>query len=126
MHKFYLGQAVAYHPPRGTYVPTGRWIVTEKLPERNGECYYRIRHASEFTSEWYGRLSSRLLPSTTTRRRARANGRDHRGEIKAARVLLGWSVRDLADAPPSRSPTYRTSKTRRDRQSDISRQFDTP
>jgi hypothetical protein len=28
-------------------VPTGRWIVTEKLPERNGECYYRIRHASE-------------------------------------------------------------------------------
>jgi hypothetical protein len=47
MHKFYLGQAVAYHPPRGTYVPTGRWIVTEKLPERNGEYYYRIRHASE-------------------------------------------------------------------------------
>jgi hypothetical protein len=47
MHKFYLGQAVAYHPPRGTHVPSGRWIITEKLPERNGECYYRIRHSIE-------------------------------------------------------------------------------
>jgi hypothetical protein len=41
MHNFYLGQAVAYNPPRGTFVPSGTWLVTEKLPERNGECYYR-------------------------------------------------------------------------------------
>jgi len=47
MHKFYLGQPVAYNPPHGTHVPSGRWIVTEKLPERNGECYYRIRHTVE-------------------------------------------------------------------------------
>ena len=47
MHKFYLGQAVTYYPPHGAYVPSGTWIVTAKLPERNGECYYRVRHASE-------------------------------------------------------------------------------
>jgi len=47
MHKFFLGQAVAYSPPRGTHVPPGTYVVTAKLPERNGECYYRIRHASE-------------------------------------------------------------------------------
>jgi hypothetical protein len=47
MHKFYLGQAVAYHSPGGTYVPSGTWVVTAKLPDRNGECYYRIHHAIE-------------------------------------------------------------------------------
>jgi hypothetical protein len=47
MHKFYLGQAVAYNPPSGSFVPSGKWIVTAKLPERNGECYYRIRHSVE-------------------------------------------------------------------------------
>jgi hypothetical protein len=47
MHQFYLGQAVEYHPPRGTYVPTGMWTITAKLPERNGEYYYRIRHPGE-------------------------------------------------------------------------------
>jgi hypothetical protein len=45
MHKFHLGQAVAYNPPHGTHVPSGMWVVTEKLPERNGECYYRIHHS---------------------------------------------------------------------------------
>jgi hypothetical protein len=45
MHKFYLGQPVGYHPPRGTHVPSGMWVVTEKLPEWNGECYYRIHHS---------------------------------------------------------------------------------
>ncbi len=47
MHKFYLGQAVAYQPPRGTHVSSGTWAVTAKLPERNGECYYRIHHTIE-------------------------------------------------------------------------------
>ncbi len=47
MHKFYLGQAVAYQTPRGTYVPSGTWVVTAKLPQRNGECYYRIHHVIE-------------------------------------------------------------------------------
>ena len=40
-------QAVEYNPPRGTYVPSGTWIVTATLPERNGEYYYRIRHSGE-------------------------------------------------------------------------------
>ena len=47
MHKFHLGQAVAYNPPRGTYVPSGTWVVTAQLPERNGDCYYRVHHAIE-------------------------------------------------------------------------------
>jgi hypothetical protein len=46
MHKFLLGQAVAFFPPHGSYVPSGT-IVTAKLPERNGECYYRIHHTVE-------------------------------------------------------------------------------
>jgi GGDEF domain-containing protein len=28
-------------------VPSGTWLVTATLPERNGECYYRIRHSGE-------------------------------------------------------------------------------
>jgi hypothetical protein len=36
-----------YSAPRRTYVPAGTCVVTAKLPERNGECYYRILHASE-------------------------------------------------------------------------------
>jgi hypothetical protein len=47
MHKFYLGQPVEYSAPRGTYVPRGSYIVTAKLPERDGEFEYRIRSASE-------------------------------------------------------------------------------
>ena len=47
MYKFYLGQDVVYQPPRGTFVPSGTWVVTAKLPERNGESYHRVRHAIE-------------------------------------------------------------------------------
>jgi hypothetical protein len=47
MHKFHLGQTVAYLPPRGTYVLSGTWGITAKLPERNGEFYYRIHHTIE-------------------------------------------------------------------------------
>jgi len=36
IHKFYLGQAVEYHRPRGIYAPRGAYIVTAKLPERDG------------------------------------------------------------------------------------------
>ena len=35
-HKFILGQAVAYTPPTGTYAPPGIYVVTAKLPERDG------------------------------------------------------------------------------------------
>jgi hypothetical protein len=45
MHKFHLGQAVAYRPPSGTLVPSGTWAIIAKLPERNGE--HRIHHTIE-------------------------------------------------------------------------------
>ena len=47
MHKFHLGQAVEYHVPRGIDAPRGAYIVTAKLPERDGEFEYRIRSAME-------------------------------------------------------------------------------
>jgi hypothetical protein len=46
-HEFILGQAVGYTPPRGVYAPPGIYVVTAKLPERDGEFEYHIRHASE-------------------------------------------------------------------------------
>jgi hypothetical protein len=36
-HKFILGQAVEYTPPRRLYAPPGIYVVTTKLPERDGE-----------------------------------------------------------------------------------------
>jgi hypothetical protein len=46
-HKFILGQAVAYIPPPGTYALPGIYLVTAKLPERDGEFEYHIKHSSE-------------------------------------------------------------------------------
>jgi hypothetical protein len=47
MRKFYLGQTVGYFRARGIDAPHGVYIVTTKLPERNGQFEYRIRSASE-------------------------------------------------------------------------------
>jgi hypothetical protein len=46
-HKFILGQAVEYTPARGIYSPPGIYIVTAKLPERDGEFEYHIKHTGE-------------------------------------------------------------------------------
>ena len=46
-HKFHLGQAVEFNPPRGVYAPRGPYVVTAKLPERDGAFEYRIRSISE-------------------------------------------------------------------------------
>ncbi len=46
-HKFFLGQAVEYTPGRGHYAPPGLYIVTAKLPERDGEFEYHIKHTGE-------------------------------------------------------------------------------
>ena len=46
-HKFILGQAVEYYSPRGLYAPPGIYVVTAKLPERDGEFEYHIKHTSE-------------------------------------------------------------------------------
>jgi hypothetical protein len=47
MHKFILGQAVEYSAPRRLYAPPGKYVVTAKLPERDGEFQYHIKHTSE-------------------------------------------------------------------------------
>lgn len=47
MHKFYLGQSVSYRSPRSIGAPSGVYVVTAKLPERDGEFEYHIRHARE-------------------------------------------------------------------------------
>jgi hypothetical protein len=46
-HKFILGQAVEYSSPRGLHAPRGVYVVTAKLPERDGEFQYHIKHTSE-------------------------------------------------------------------------------
>jgi hypothetical protein len=46
-HKFRIGQAVQYNPLREFYAPGGTYAVTAKLPERNGEFEYHIRHPKE-------------------------------------------------------------------------------
>ena len=38
---------VGYTAPRGLYAPPGIYVVTAKLPERDGEFEYHIRHTSE-------------------------------------------------------------------------------
>jgi hypothetical protein len=46
-HKFKVGQAVEYHPPREIYAPRGTYVVTAELPERDGEFEYHIRSVNE-------------------------------------------------------------------------------
>ena len=45
--KFHLGQVVEFNPPREIYAPRGPYLVTAKLPERDGAFEYRVRSASE-------------------------------------------------------------------------------
>jgi hypothetical protein len=48
VRKFHLGQSVAYCAPGGRlYAPPGAYVVTAKLPERDGEFEYHIRSAGE-------------------------------------------------------------------------------
>jgi hypothetical protein len=52
-HKLILGQGVGYTPPRGLIAPLGLYLVIAKLPERDGEFEYRIKHINgphEFTA----------------------------------------------------------------------------
>ena len=44
VHKFYFGQSVEY---LGKYALRGPYVVTAKLPERDGELGYHIRHPTE-------------------------------------------------------------------------------
>ena len=48
MHKFHLGQSVAYRAPGWRlYAYPGAYVVTAKFPERDGEFEYHIRSAGE-------------------------------------------------------------------------------
>jgi hypothetical protein len=47
MHKFILGQQVSYHAARGLYAAAGAYVVTAKLPERDGQFEYRIWNRAE-------------------------------------------------------------------------------
>ena len=48
MHKFHLGQSVTFRAPGGRLLaPPGAYVVTAKLPERDGEFEYHIRSTSE-------------------------------------------------------------------------------
>ena len=46
-HRFRVGQAVEYYPPRSMYAPRGGYHVTAELPFRAGEFEYRIKHPRE-------------------------------------------------------------------------------
>ena len=46
-HRFRVGQAVEYCPPRSMYAPRGVYHVTAELPVRAGEFEYRIKHPRE-------------------------------------------------------------------------------
>jgi hypothetical protein len=46
-HRFKVGQAVEYYPPRSMYAPRGAYHVTAELPLRAGEFEYRIKHPHE-------------------------------------------------------------------------------
>jgi hypothetical protein len=45
MHKFKIGQTV--YLERSLAVPGGAYVVTKRLPERDGEFEYRIKSANE-------------------------------------------------------------------------------
>jgi hypothetical protein len=45
-HKFILGQAVGYTRPRRQYAPPEIYVVTAKLPERDGEFECHNKHPS--------------------------------------------------------------------------------
>ena len=47
VHRFHIGQTVTYRPPREIYASPGAYIVTARLPERDGTFEYRIRSVNE-------------------------------------------------------------------------------
>ena len=46
-HKFQIGQTVFLSPSFGLNMPGGAYIVTKKLPERDGEYVYQVKSANE-------------------------------------------------------------------------------
>jgi hypothetical protein len=46
-HEFQIGQTVFLSPSIGRNVPGGAYIITKKLPERDGEFEYRVKSVNE-------------------------------------------------------------------------------
>jgi hypothetical protein len=46
-HKFTIGQAVHFRPASRDHSAAGLYIVTKRLPEKDGEFQYRIKHPTE-------------------------------------------------------------------------------
>ena len=46
-YKFQIGQTVFLSPSLGLNMPGGAYIVTRKLPERDGEFVYQVKSANE-------------------------------------------------------------------------------
>ena len=49
IHKFHIGQTVFLIPSLHLNIPGGAYVVTRKLPERNGEFEYRVKSVDETT-----------------------------------------------------------------------------
>ncbi len=47
IHKFQIGRTVFLTPSIGQNILGGAYIVTKKLPERNGEFEYRVKSVTE-------------------------------------------------------------------------------
>jgi hypothetical protein len=47
MHKFHIGQTVFLLPVPSLKIPGGAFIITRKLPERDGEFVYHVKSATE-------------------------------------------------------------------------------
>jgi hypothetical protein len=46
-HKFKIGQIVFLRPSLARNVPGGVYIITKRLPERDGEFEYQVRSGNE-------------------------------------------------------------------------------
>jgi hypothetical protein len=46
-HRYRIGQRVGLAARMSRSAPTGSYVVTKRLPERDGEVEYRIKHMSE-------------------------------------------------------------------------------
>ena len=47
LYKFQIGQTVFLTASLHLNIPGGAYVVTKKLPERNGEFEYRVKSANE-------------------------------------------------------------------------------
>ena len=80
LHKFILGQAVGYTPPRGQYAPPGIYVVTAKLPERDGEF----------------EITSNIKVNCTNALRGKASFMRLGGDARQQRTVLRGAGRGLA------------------------------